>query len=145
MTPTTKNQIEDIRKAVILAVPENEKQQDKLFDLWDKISEAGDRNVWANLEKKDWYFARELFDTKIRLADILVTLGKNKVDVGCLVSFKGSYCHLFPQGDSKKEEPIPNTNVSVDTRKAQYNLLADDITLQSPETISFIHNLLYGK
>lgn len=89
--------------------------------------------------RKDGKF--EILGRPIRLADVLLAMGKNKIDVGCSSSFKGDYLHMFPQGNSKKEEPIANTHISVDTRQAQWNLLKDDLRDQFEETITFLAGL----
>lgn len=83
----------------------------------------------------------EILGRDINLEDILTAMVKNKVDIGVSVSFKGDYVHLFPQGATKKEEPILNTSVSVDTRQAQWNI-GVPLHLQDLPTVQFIHNLL---
>lgn len=89
----------------------------------------------------DYFF--EIIGRKIGLADVLLAMAHNLVDLGASVSFKNAnFVHLFPQGASKKEEYISVAGVSVDTRRANWDLKNDNLEDQSEETLSFIAELL---
>jgi hypothetical protein len=144
MTPTTKNQIEDIRKACVEANPDILKLEFGCEVEWDGSF------FFLQQNKRDAYmfFSPNECDTfcvdlhivdnevcedgfkiigrPIRLADILVAISKRDT---VIYSIHTDGTFLTKSGDTG----------------VKYNLPADDITLQSPETISFIHNLLYGK
>ena len=86
----------------------------------------------------------EIIGKPITLSVVLLALGKAKIDVGASVSFRndGELAHIFPKGASLKPEPIKNTHISVDTRRALWNLKKDNFNDQSEETKTFIGELL---
>lgn len=81
---------------------------------------------------------------EIRLADVLLAMNHNMIDLGLSTSFKNTdMLHMFPQGNSKKEEYISVANISVDTRQGHWNLVKDDVSNQTPETTAFLVELLH--
>lgn len=51
---------------------EKEYKAEEIYELWDKLSEIADKNLWNKLSKREWNLARALFDTPVEIVNKLV-------------------------------------------------------------------------
>lgn len=78
----------------------------------------------------------------VHLEHVLRAIASEKFDLGMFVSFRDTTkLHMFPQGNSRKEEYIPMAGISVDTRQWLYNLSLP-IADQSEPTIAFLYEVI---